>query len=109
MQRVAEGFQCSYGTARKQSDRYRAGEPMTDHSSRPLRSPNRNRTPTRLERRILGLRVNRRWGPHRIGYHLGVTRSTVERVTRRCRMPLLRATPRGDRLEPAGVSPLGSR
>ena len=47
------------------------------------------RTPTRLERRIIKLRVTRRWGPHRIGYHLGVPRSTVGRVLTRYRMPLL--------------------
>jgi len=35
------------------------------------------------------LRVTRRWGPHRIGYHLGVPRSTVGRVLARYRMPLL--------------------
>jgi transposase InsO family protein len=60
---------------------------MTDRSSRPRCSP--RRTPTRLERRIIKLRVTRRWGPHRIGYHLGVSRSTVGRVLTRYRMPLL--------------------
>lgn len=29
------------------------------------------------------------WGPHRIGYHLGLNRSTVERVLARYRMPKL--------------------
>jgi transposase InsO family protein len=43
----------------------------------------------RLERRIIALRFTRRWGPHRIGYHLGVPRSTVGRVLERYRMPLL--------------------
>jgi Integrase core domain len=47
------------------------------------------RTPTRLERRIVKLRYCRRWGPHRISYHLGVPRSTVGRVLARYRMPLL--------------------
>jgi len=45
-----------------------------------------------LERRIIGLRVTRRWGPHRIGYHLGVPRSTVGRVLARYRMPRLADT-----------------
>jgi len=85
--RAAERFQVSPGTARKWAVRYRAGLPMTDKSSRPRRSP--RRIPTRLERRIIGLRVTRRWGPHRIGYHLGVPRSTVGRVLARYRMPLL--------------------
>jgi len=88
VERVADRFQCANGTVRRWADRYRAGEPMTDRSSRPLSSP--NRTPSRLERRIIALRFNRRWGPHRIGYHLHVARSTVERVLRRFRMPLLR-------------------
>jgi transposase InsO family protein len=42
-----------------------------------------------LERRIVKLRFVRRWGPHRIAYHLGVPRSTVGRVLTRYRMPLL--------------------
>jgi transposase InsO family protein len=60
---------------------------MTDRSSRPRRSP--SRSAQRLERRIVALRFVRRWGPHRIGYHLGVPRSTVGRVLARYRMPLL--------------------
>ncbi len=60
---------------------------MTDSSSRPHRSP--GRCPRRLERRIIKLRYCRRWGPHRISYHLGVPRSTVGRVLARYHMPLL--------------------
>ena len=60
---------------------------MVDISSRPRRSP--GRCPQRLERRIVKLRYTRRWGPHRISYHLGVPRSTVGRVLARYRMPLL--------------------
>jgi transposase InsO family protein len=37
----------------------------------------------------VALRFTRRWGPHRIGYHLHVPRSTVGRVLARYRMPLL--------------------
>jgi transposase InsO family protein len=87
VRRAAERFQVSPSTASKWAARYRAGEPMTDGSSRPRTSP--RRTPTRLERRIVKLRYCRRWGPHRIGYHLGVPRSTVGRVLTRYRMPLL--------------------
>ena len=43
----------------------------------------------RTERRIIALRFTRRWGPHRIGYHLGIARATVGRVLARYRMPLL--------------------
>lgn len=86
--RAADRFQCSPATAKKWADRYRAGLPMTDRSSRPRRSP--QRSTQRLERRVIALRFNRRWGPHRIGYHLGVPRATVGRILARYRMPLLR-------------------
>ncbi len=85
--RAAERFQCSPATASKWAARYRAGQPMTDLSSRPHSSP--RRSCQRLERRIIALRFVHRWGPHRIGYHLGVPRSTVGRVLERYRMPLL--------------------
>jgi transposase InsO family protein len=85
--RAAERFQCSPATAGKWAARYRAGQSMLDRSSRPRRSP--ARCPQQLERRIVALRFTRRWGPHRIGYHLGVPRSTVGRVLDRYRMPLL--------------------
>ena len=87
VRRAAERFQVSPATASRWSHRYRAGLPMTDFTSRPHSSP--NRTPLRLERRIVKLRYCRRWGPHRISYHLGVPRSTVGRVLERYRMPLL--------------------
>ena len=54
---------------------------MVDRSSRPHRSP--NRTPTRTERRIIKVRVMRRWGPARIAYLLGLNVSTVHRVLTR--------------------------
>ena len=87
VRRAAERFQVSPATAAKWAGRYSDGLPMTDWSSRPGRSP--RRCPQRLERRIVKLRFCRRWGPHRISYHLGVPRSTVGRVLARYRMPLL--------------------
>jgi len=87
VRRAAERLQVSPATAIKWAARYRAGLPMTDLSSRPRRSP--SRCPRRLEQRIVKLRYLHRWGPHRIGYHLGVPRSTVGRVLARYRMPLL--------------------
>jgi transposase InsO family protein len=60
---------------------------MTDRSSRPRSSP--NRTHRRTERRIVALRFIRRWGPHRIAFHLHLARATVERVLKRYRMPRL--------------------
>lgn len=87
VRRAAERFQVSPATASRWASRHRAGLPMTDVSSRPHRSP--NRTSRRLERRIVALRFSRRWGPHRIGYHLRIARSTVEQVLARYRMPRL--------------------
>jgi transposase InsO family protein len=87
--RVAERFQVARGTVSKWVARFRAAGPagLADRSSRPHRSP--NRTPARTERRIIGLRVTRRWGPHRIAYHLGLPQSTVSKVLTRYRVPLL--------------------
>ena len=85
--RAAERFQCSPATAWRWATRYRDGEPLTDRSSRPRCSP--ARLPLRTERRIVALRITRLWGPHRIGYHLGLPRSTVGRVLGRYRLPLL--------------------
>lgn len=87
VRRAAERFQCSPATASRWARRYRAGLPLTDRSSRPRSMP--LRSSQRLERRIVALRFTRRWGPHRIGYHLGVPRSSVGRVLTRYRMPLL--------------------
>ncbi|SEK74257.1 IS481 family transposase [Rhodococcus maanshanensis] len=89
LRRAAERFQCSPSTTKKWADRYRAaGEAgMVDRSSRPHSCP--HQTPTRTERRIIGLRFTRRWGPHRIAYHLHLARSTVEAVLRRYKMPKL--------------------
>ena len=87
--RVAERFQVARGTVSKWVARYRAeGKAgLLDRSSRPLRSP--NRTDRRTERRIIALRVTRRWGPQRIGYHLQLPQSTVSKVLTRYRVPLL--------------------
>lgn len=87
--RVAERFQVARGTVSKWVARYLAGgkAALQDHSSRPYRSP--NQTPKRTERRIVALRVSRRWGPHRIAYHLHLPQSTVSKVLTRYRVPLL--------------------
>lgn len=61
---------------------------LVDRRSRPHCSP--RRLPVRTERRIIGLRVNRRWGPARIGGKLGLNPSTVWRVLDRYGMSRLR-------------------
>ncbi|WP_068009998.1 IS481 family transposase, partial [Nocardia pseudobrasiliensis] len=90
LRRAAERFQVSHTTAKRWADRYRcAGEAaMADRSSRPHHSP--RRTPTRTERRIIKVRVLRRWGPARIGYLLGLNPSTVHRVLARYGLARLR-------------------
>ncbi|WP_410669435.1 IS481 family transposase [Amycolatopsis sp. cmx-4-68] len=90
LRRAADRFQVSVTTAARWAGRYRdQGEAgMTDHSSRPATSP--NRTPTRTERRIIKVRVLRRWGPARIAYLLGLNPSTVHRVLTRFRLARLR-------------------
>jgi transposase InsO family protein len=83
LRRAADRFQVSVSTAKRWADRYRelgvAG--MTDRSSRPLASP--RKTPTRTERRIIKVRLARRWGPARIASMLGLVASTVHRVLTR--------------------------
>jgi transposase InsO family protein len=89
LRRAAERFQTSATTAARWADRYReqgAGG-MVDRPSRPHRSP--RRTPTRTERRIIKVRVTRRWGPARIGFLLGLHPSTVHRVLSRYRLARL--------------------
>ncbi|GAF51393.1 putative transposase [Rhodococcus wratislaviensis NBRC 100605] len=83
LRRAAERFQVAVTTAARWSARYRVEGPtgMADRSSRPHRSP--NQTPTRTERRIIKVRVIRRWGPARIAYLLGLNVSTVHKVLSR--------------------------
>ena len=83
LRRAAERFQVSVETARRWSTRLVEQGPagMADRSSRPHHSP--HQTPTRTERRIIKVRVLRRWGPARIGFLLGIAASTVHRVLNR--------------------------
>ena len=87
--RVAERLQVSRATVSKWVRRYRAQglAGLTDRSSKPWSSP--TRTALRTERRIIALRFSKRWGPHRIGYHLHLPQSTVSKVLARYRVPLL--------------------
>jgi len=89
LRQAAQRFQVAPTTAARWAGRYRrfgvAG--MVDRSSRPNRSP--RRTPTRTERRIIKVRVTRRWGPARIAYLLGLHPSTVHRVLTRYRLARL--------------------
>jgi transposase InsO family protein len=60
--------------------RRRRGE-LEDRTSRPHRSP--RRTSDVQEAAVLALRMERRWGPDRIGPVLGMSRRTAYRVLRR--------------------------
>ncbi|WBB48457.1 IS481 family transposase [Verrucosispora sp. WMMA2044] len=89
LRRAADRFQVSHNTARRWAERYRSGGPaaMHDRSSRPRRSP--RRTPGPLERKVLHLRIKKRWGPARIGGRLGLPTSTCHAVLRRANVSRL--------------------
>jgi transposase InsO family protein len=89
LRRAAERFQVSVTTATRWAGRYREHGPagMVDRSSRPHHSP--TRTPSRTERRIIKIRVIRRWGPARIGFLLGLNPATVHRVLSRYKLARL--------------------
>ena len=76
-------------TAGRWAGRYRehGAAGRHDRSSRPHRSP--RRTPIRTQRRIITVRVIRRWGPARLGFPLGLHPSTVYRVLSRSGMARL--------------------
>jgi transposase InsO family protein len=95
LRRAAERFQVSVSCASRWSARYRAhGEAgLADRSSRPHHSP--RRLAQRRERRIIGLRVTRRWGPARIAGHLHLPASTVHRVLTRYGLARLAHLDRG--------------
>src|SRR3990172_9560911 len=81
--KAAEAQGVSRTTAHKWIARYR-GEGWTgleDRTSRPHRSPRLTRP--ELVQAILTARVDRRWGPHRLGPLLGQPRSTVYAVLAR--------------------------
>jgi len=70
------------GVSRRTVYRWRRRAPeFTDRSSRPRRSPRRTADP--VEATVLALRLELRWGPDRIGPHLGLPPSTVHRILRR--------------------------
>ena len=84
----------SRATAYKWLGRYRAHGPagLADRSSRPNHCP--HTLPAAQVRRVLTARRRRRQGPHRLGYHLGMARSTIYGVLRRHGMSRLAHTDR---------------
>lgn len=87
---VASEMGISRQTVSKWWNRYLAeGEAgLVDRRSTPRSCP--GRLPQRTERRIIGLRVNRRWGPAMIAGHLHLVPSTVWRVLKRYKISRLR-------------------
>lgn len=79
---VAARFQCSWPTVKRWVDRYRAGEPVTDRSSRPHSSP--NKTTPGVVRRCISLRL--REGPVQLATRLGIAASTVHRILASCQL-----------------------
>src|SRR4051812_20088658 len=81
---VARLFMTSWKTADKWAQRYRQEGPagMVDRSSRPHHQP--NRTPVKVVRKIVHLRIKHRMGPVLIGDRLGMGASTVHAVLVRC-------------------------
>jgi transposase InsO family protein len=67
--------------------RRRAGE-LEDRPCRPRRSP--RQTPPEREATLIAARLERRWGPDRIGPLCGVSRRTAYRILRRHRLHRLR-------------------
>ena len=80
---VARLFRVSRATVAKWVRRFREGGPdaLLDRSCRPLRSP--RQTDQLQEAVICATRRMLAWGPHRIGWRLGIARSTVYAVLRR--------------------------
>jgi transposase InsO family protein len=91
---AAEALGVSRATAYKWLGRYRTEGPagLADRSSRPRRCP--HALPAAQVRRVLAARRRRRQGPHRLGSHLGMPRSTIYGVLRRHHMSRLAHTDR---------------
>ena len=81
---VAARFQVSWPTVKRWVDRYVAGEPMQDRSSRPRSSP--NKTSTKITKRCVSLRMRLREGPVQLASRLGIAPSTVHRILKGARM-----------------------
>jgi len=81
---VARRFRVSRATVAKWVRRYRdlGGPGLEDRSSAPHDHP--RRIAAQLERTICAVRRGQGFGPHRIAWALGLARSTVYAVLRRC-------------------------
>jgi transposase InsO family protein len=87
--RAAEFFGVSWKTADRWAERYRvAGRAgMADRSSRPHTSP--SKTGPATTKRIVSLRLRKRWGAVRLAAETGIAPSTAGAVLRRCQISRL--------------------
>jgi transposase InsO family protein len=87
--RAAEFFGVAWKTADRWAERYRAeGKAgMNDRSSRPHASP--AKTDPATMKRIVSLRLRKRWGAVRLAAETGVAPSTAGAVLRRCQISRL--------------------
>jgi transposase InsO family protein len=95
--RAAERFGVSPTTGRRWAARYRAegAAGMADRSSRPHSSP--GKTSPATTKRIVSLRLRKRWGAVRLAAEVGVAPSTAGAVLRRCRISRLARLERRER------------
>jgi leucine-zipper of insertion element IS481 len=87
--RAAEFFGVAWTTADRWAERYRSAGAagMADRSSRPQSSP--GKTGPATTKRIVSLRLRKRWGAVRLADATGVAPSTAGAVLRRCRISRL--------------------
>ena len=81
---VAARFQASWPTVKRWADRYRAGEPMHDRSSRPHHRS--NKTHPKVVKRCISLRMRPREGPVQLAPRRGIASSTVHRILSSCHL-----------------------
>ncbi|MGR6966285.1 IS481 family transposase [Geodermatophilus sp. URMC 61] len=93
---AARFFSVSWPIADRWARRYRAeGKAgMADRSSRPHASPGKTSPP--ITKRIVSLRLRKRWGAVRLAAETGVAPSTAGAVLRRCRISRLSRLERRD-------------
>jgi transposase InsO family protein len=99
---VAKAMHTSDTTVRKWVARARAGEPLTDRSSRPRSNP--RATAPAVELRVKVLRQRDRLPLKEIGAIVGISRATVSRIVARCgwsRLHALEVPPTSRRYERA--------
>jgi hypothetical protein len=96
--RAAEFFGVAWTTADRWAERYRVegAAGMADRTSRPHSSPGKTDAPT--TKRLVSLRLRKRWGAVRLADATGLAPSTAGAVLRRCRISRLAQLDRRERV-----------